>query len=81
MSVVLTPPATLPINNVKRSFDKTVRHDREYKPQKIRQNRFLPNRSAKEPTNVAEIAAETKPVVKRAATTLSARPFSSLYNV
>jgi len=79
--VVLTPPKIRPINRIIRSSNKLVKQEAEYITQNIRDEYRRPYLSAREPVKEALTAADINPVMKRAATTLSTRPFSSLYNV
>jgi len=76
--VVLNPPSSLPINSMMTSSEIFVRHPRAYATQKARHASRRPYLSAREPTKRAEIAAERNPQVNKAATTDSARFFSSL---
>lgn len=80
MSVVATPPRILPINSMAISSVRRARQESEYITQNARQAARRPYRSASFPVKEAATAPARKPVMKRAATTSSASPFSSRNN-
>lgn len=81
ISVVLSPPNSLPAKRTIRSFEIFVKQPTAYVTQNTRQANRRPYRSAKEPTKSADTAAAKNPQVNKLATTVSERFFSSLYNV